>query len=300
MKNVSICLDVGGTFIKGALFSTSFEKKYTDVHYYPANSQSSKMLIIENFENIFQDLLFSLDDEWVVDKIAIAFPGPFDYSNGISLIKKLGKFDELYQVNLKEELKKIQKKVENYQFQHAKIFFKNDAEAFAFGENSLSEAKKGAYFTLGTGLGSTFIKNGKSVKGQYKIPDSGMIFNDSFLKSIVDDYASARGLSKIINKYYLSEIDGQQLFNQANEGISSAINVFQEFGKVVKNVVEPYISEFKPQEIVFGGQISKSLCFFQNELEGLAKYNDKMIIRASEDTTLRTLEGLFILKEEEN
>ena len=38
--------------------------------------------------------------------IGIAIPGPFDYGNGISLIKDLEKYESLYGTNIKETLER--------------------------------------------------------------------------------------------------------------------------------------------------------------------------------------------------
>ncbi|WP_086348302.1 ROK family protein [Candidatus Enterococcus clewellii] len=301
MKKISICLDVGGTYIKGALFSNEFKDKYTEIHYYPARSDETKAMILENFDTIFTNLLFEYSEsEWIVDTIAIAFPGPFDYEKGISLIKGLGKFNQLYGINLLAELKKIQMKKENEQIRHAAIFFKNDAEAFAFGENHYSKVNRGAYFTIGTGLGSTFIDQQKIVAGARGIPESGMIYDQPFKESIIDDYASARGLEKIIDVYYLDALSGAELYKQAKEGAETARTVFQFFGEYLGQAIKPYISSCKPDEITFGGQISKSFTYFEGGLrKALGKQEQQITLRVSEDTTLRTLEGLFILKEGE-
>lgn len=302
MKKISICLDVGGTYIKGALFSDEIKEQYTEIHYYPAQSDETKEVILTNFETIFKDLLFEYDkSEWMVDTIAVAFPGPFDYEKGICLIQRLGKFNQLYKVNLLSELQRMQRKKENQQFRHARIFFKNDAEAFAFGENNHSQAVKGAYFTIGTGLGSTFIEKQQAVHGTEGIPDSGMIYNQPFKESIIDDYASARGLEKVIQEHYLSALSGAELYKQAKEGSSTALTVFQIFGKQLGQAIAPFISSYMPEEVAFGGQISKSFCYFEDGLkEALGAKNRQVVLRVSEDTTLRTLEGLFILKRGEN
>ncbi|MDT2763723.1 ROK family protein [Enterococcus asini] len=293
MKELAICLDVGGTFIKGAIFSDSFKEKYTDIHYYPANSESSKEEIMKNFEYIFFDLLEPYgEQEWLVEKIAIAFPGPFDYKNGISLIKDLNKFNQLYRVNLAEEFKTIIEA--DKRFSMTDIFFENDAVAFAFGENDFSKVRKGAYFTVGTGLGSTFINKKQQVMDDYGIPHSGMIFNESFHESIIDDYVSARGLASLIDEKYFEKISGSELFAQAEAGSQDARKVFKKFGENLCEAIKPYVLEFEPEEICFGGQISKSFKYFGQEIE--KQFSENCVIRVSKDTTLRTLEGLFIIK----
>jgi len=54
--------------------------------------------------------------------IAFGFPGPFDYQNGLCFIQGQSKYDHLYQVNIKDELKKLL----NF---NKSILFCNDAEA---------------------------------------------------------------------------------------------------------------------------------------------------------------------------
>ncbi len=298
MKELAICLDVGGTFIKGAIFSNEFKKKYTDIHYYPANSTAPKEEIFKNFEYIFFDLLEPYDEQvWRVGKIAIAFPGPFDYENGISMIKDLNKFDQLYGINLAESFKTIISS--DKRFCKTDLFFENDAVAFALGENAYSDASRGAYFTIGTGLGSTFIEDQRRVIGQQGIPSTGMIFNEVFQKSIIDDYISARGLESLIERKYFEKISGAELFTQAESGSQDAKLVFKEFGGLICEAIRPYIEIFQPEEICFGGQISKSFKYFGQELE--KEFGNDCVIRVSKDTTLRTLEGLFIIKNgEEN
>lgn len=301
MKKVSICLDVGGSFIKAATFSEDILDRHSDIKYYPTKSNQSKDLIVENFGMVFQDLLSEfIESDYYVDKIAIAFPGPFDYERGISEIKGLNKFDSLYNINLFDEFNRLFRTNEYCKLKNARIFFKNDAEAFAIGENKYGKRDKGAYFTIGTGLGSTFIEASRVVKGKYNIPESGMIYNQEFKGKIIDDYISARGLEKLIEKRYTESMKGSDLFEQASSGSSTAIKVFEEFGKMIGQAISPFVEQFQPDEIVLGGQISKSYQFFKRELMlSLNLDNREIIIRTSEDTTIRTLEGLFLLDGEE-
>src|SRR5699024_1768192 len=99
----------------------------------------------------------------LVRSIALAFPGPFDYEKGISWITGLDKFEALYGLNVKELLIKSLKEVKYFNYSNTQIFMHNDATSFAFGENNQSKADRGAYFTIGTGFGSTFIEKGKQV-----------------------------------------------------------------------------------------------------------------------------------------
>lgn len=298
MKKAIVCLDVGGTFTKGIVFDNKQRPLLEGIHYYESKSNETEEKIIENMVKIINDLLF-LTHQTIskVSAIAIAFPGPFDYQEGISWITGLNKFESLYGKNIKNLLKYSFRNHDSILFEETDIFFKNDATAFAFGEYNKSCVNKGAYFTLGTGLGSTFISNNKQIKGALSIPTSGMIYNEPFGETVIDDYISARGLQKISKHYYFDEIDGKMLGKQAEKKVESALEVFKEFGSDFGKFLVPYLLEFNPDEIVLGGQISESFHFFEESIKKEFPEPLKgLTIKVSKDTSLSTLRGLFILE----
>lgn len=294
MREGIICLDIGGTNTKGALFSEEVSVKSTEIYYYDSMSNQSARTIISNFEYILLDLIQK--NNWqnkCIRKISIAFPGPFDYINGISYIKNLGKYESIYKMNLKQEFKNICKKYST--LKNSEIVFMNDATAFAMGENKFSGVRKGAYFTLGTGLGSTFIEDNEFVKGKYDIPESGMIYNLQYKRSILDDYLSARSIEKISNKFYFNTITVFELFQQAEEQVDSAQKVFEIFGAMLGEGLSPILKSFEPDEIVFGGQISKSSKYFlPSFIDNVDMKYKQFKVRISQDTSLRIMQGLFL------
>ena len=100
-----------------------------------------------------------------VKKISIAgagfaFPGPFDYKNGISLMKEINKYDSIYGVSIETEIKKKLPILQKIPFK-----FLHDIEAFALGEYYFGlDAKPNRVFCLciGTGTGSAFFLIGFS------------------------------------------------------------------------------------------------------------------------------------------
>lgn len=86
--NVNVCLDVGGTFIKGLVFDESGKELIDGVNYYESLSTRKKEIIVDNFIYIISDLFQQvINQEKQLSAINIAFPGPFDYQTGISYIK---------------------------------------------------------------------------------------------------------------------------------------------------------------------------------------------------------------------
>lgn len=299
---LTICLDVGGSFIKGTVFDENANELIEGINYYPAKSNTAAKEIIKNLRTIIQDLSSQvLTGEKKIEAIMLAFPGPFDYGKGISLIKGLGKYEALYQKNIKELLLEELLRQSAVQLeQKVTIQFFNDAASFAFGEyaQTKNEVKRGAYFTLGTGCGSTFIEDGESVKGCLGIPDSGMIYKEQFLDSIIDDYISARGFSEVIIREYGKELSPVEISKLARTGDdAAAIKAFEIFGQMIGAALSKYIEAFQPNEIVFGGQISKSFPLMEFSIRKvLDQVASNYQLRVSQNTSYSTIRGLEYLK----
>lgn len=298
---INICLDIGGTYVKGMAYDNANVGLIDGINYYEAHSELNKEGILQNFVTIIEDLYSQvISDHKLLTNILLAFPGPFDYEQGISLIKGLGKYDSLYGVNIPKKLtSQISQLTTVNTSNNLAINIFNDGEAFAFGEyhdNNLKH-QKGAYFTLGTGCGSTFIEKNKPVAGKYGIPESGMIFNEKFKSSIIDDYISARGLSKIITTIFGESLQPEKVFALAENDQDDALKVFDIFGENIGLALIPFLIDFKPDEIVFGGQISKSFKYMRRSmLKILDEKSLKINVRVSKNTSLATIQGLNSLK----
>ena len=86
---------------------------------------ADRQTLLENFGRIFSSIC---PENAVPIEIDLAFPGPFDYKNGICLLQGLDKYDALYGCNLRRAFSEISGLPEQ------KIQFINDAAAFALGE----------------------------------------------------------------------------------------------------------------------------------------------------------------------
>ncbi|WP_303753701.1 ROK family protein [Enterococcus sp. S86.2] len=300
-EKLNICLDIGGTFIKGMVFDELRTEKIEGISYYPSKSDESKNKIIENFYLIIKDLLSQIPDEYILSSITMAFPGPFDYERGICLIQGLNKYNSLYKVNVGSEIKERLNQDSKFKDSDIPIHFYNDAVAFAYEEFCSNQPKnyKGAYFTLGTGCGSTFIDRGEFVKNEYGIPESGMIYNERFNNSVIDDYISARGLEDIISEKYGYRVNIEKIASKAETGNKDATDIFFQFGENIGLALRPFLENFSPSAVIFGGQISKSFKFME---EGFNKgVGDLKIdhIGVSKDTSYSTIRGLMRLSKKQ-
>lgn len=207
-----------------------------------------------------------------VDMIAMAMPGPFDYKNGISYIRGLGKYEDIYGLNIKLYLAtRLNIKPEN-------ILFRNDAEAFLHGEVFAGAGlgyKKVIGITLGTGLGSA-----KSCDGITTDVNRG---SNQFGDSIADNYMSTRWFVK---RY--RQLTGQTVANVKELALiadtdTAVQQIFKEFTDNLVLFLKDFINDEKPELLIIGGNITKAFRLFLPSLQfQLAAWFDEMKIKIAE------------------
>lgn len=285
MQDIIIAIDAGGTSIKVAAMNKS-NVFLTDIYVYPALSNEKADKITKHFHTIIHEIYAKVDNENNrLVAISIGFPGPFDYEKGISYIKGIGKYDNLYSYHFKEQLcQLLQAFPTKNQLDKLPIVFENDATLFVLGEyykhKNLPQLKLMG-ITLGTGCGSTFIIDGEIIASKYGIPGDGMIYHLPYKDSIIDDYISKRGILNIATKngYTINNLEIVDIYNDALQGKQEALNTFYEFGDNLLESLHKIMLSFQPNIIVFGGQISKSFDFFGGRMKSYAMDNNiKLII----------------------
>ena len=296
MASYYLMMDVGGTGIKVGIFDQTGQLLKM-IKKFPSYSKEDREIIFTNFANIIEtmgtDFLKEEDD---FCGIGMAFPGPFDYVRGISLMKGLDKYDDIYGIPLSEEILKRVKNKSRISQNGCPFLFLHDVEAFALGESrfgAMAEAGKLFCLCIGTGAGSAFVKNGQIVKNARDIPENGWIYNSPYKEGVIDDYISVQGLKRCSEKFFHNGLNGAELYKMAIEGEKRAIEVFHSFGDDIMQAIKPFLLEFHPDALVFGGQISKSFPFFGGEIECFCS-DHGIQISITEDTSKRAMEGLYI------
>ena len=94
MADCAIAFDVGGTSIKTALVDGSGRLIPETAKSYPSMAKQSKDTILSHLLDLIRQQA-RVQSDGSVSGIAMAFPGPFDYARGISLMKGLDKYDAL-------------------------------------------------------------------------------------------------------------------------------------------------------------------------------------------------------------
>jgi glucokinase len=185
-----------------------------------------------------------------VERIGVAVPGPFDYERGISLIEH--KLAPLYGVDLRRELLDALPETDA-------VVFVNDADAFLLGEWWAGAARgheRVIGLTLGTGLGSAFLVDGRIVVTGRGVPPQGELYRAPFRGAPVEDAISRRGL---LARYKAGGgLDVEELAARAREGDARAAAAFAGFASDLAEFLEPSLAGFRPTCVVVGGSIARA------------------------------------------
>lgn len=187
--------------------------------------------------------------------IGFAMPGPFDYRNGVCLIKGFDKYEALYEMNIREEL------AARTGVPSANIFFRNDADAFLEGELFAGAGQgynRALGITLGTGLGSCICREGE-------ISDAGLNVLP-FKNGMAEEYLSTRWFIKAYQQYTGKTISGvKELTDRYNEDEKARL-VFEEFSVNFGELLRHCQRVFEMDVVIIGGNISNAYPLFINQV----------------------------------
>lgn len=259
MATRTILLDVGGTFIK-----------CSDRRSIPIDSAGTR-------EDIASSLRQALGD---AEKAAIAIPGPFDYDNGIFLLKH--KFAAVYGERFAD--------LTGFR---GELRFIHDVNAMLLGETTAGAGlgcSRVALVTLGTGLGFSMSIGGEILKNDMGSPRVS-IFNIPYRDGILEDYASKRGIIR-----GFESITVKELADKARRGDAAALERFRETGGIVAEAIASTLEEYRIECLLFGGQISRSFDLLgQAVKEGLYGVSSLRYVGPVSDIDRATFNGLETL-----
>jgi len=265
MKKYCFGIDVGGTFIKGAIVDLDGNiKVFAKV---PTESEKGKEQLVVNIKKLCDTLLEKSGlKKSDVTAIGMGVPGMIDSKRGVVI--KSG--------NLRLSNFAIAEEVEHITGMPVKIA--NDANAAALGEYKFALDEKYqniVLLTLGTGVGSGIVIDGKLYEGNKgagaELGHSVIVMNGEPCtcgrRGCIEAYASAtaiiRETKKAMNAHKdskLWEIGSTDNVNGKTAFDYSATDVY------AKEVVDNYISslacyitnvanEFRPEAVILGGGV---------------------------------------------
>jgi glucokinase len=197
----------------------------------------------------------SADDGTRLDVIAgaaLAFPGPFDFTAGISWMKH--KLPYLYGVDLRGEL------AARFGWQPLQVRFLLDSAAFLKGEIGAGAAKgvtRVVGITLGTGIGSAFAVDGHLVIDGPGVPPRGEVWDLPYDGKILEESVSTRAIKGTYERLTGKTREVAELAGIVDSD-SAAAEAFHEFGRHLGLALNGALQVFAPQVIVLGGGISRS------------------------------------------
>jgi glucokinase len=116
--------------------------------------------------------------------------------------------------------------------------------------------------TLGTGLGSAFMRDGALRQGGAGVPPEARLDLLPFRGAPVEDVISRRGLLAAYRRAGRDAGDVVDIAERAREGESVAVEVFRGFGASLGEFLAPVIERFAPSCLVFGGGITRAWSSF--------------------------------------
>ncbi|HUX55494.1 MAG TPA: ROK family protein [Bacteroidales bacterium] len=280
-KTIAIGADIGGSHIScaaidlvsGKIIGETLTERVVD-------NQAQASVIIAVWAEALSSVLDKVDTK-KVKGIGFAMPGPFDYVKGISYIRGVAKYENLYGFNITHAISSSLGVPEDFL-----IRFMNDASSFAVGEawaGSATRANRSLSITLGTGFGSAFISNRIPIVDGPEVPKLGCIYHLPYRDGIADDYFSTRGLIGRYKSATGKDLDGVKELAELISSETIVSDLFIDFGDKLGIFLAPWLKRFRAEILVIGGNISHAYNLFGDVFENrLIKEDCKCEVALSE------------------
>lgn len=244
MSNIKVIgIDLGATNIRGAVVNNNAI----------GNIISQRIKSDGSVEDVLNDIYAVVDALLQNDKasaIGIGVPSVVDVAEGIV-------YDVQYIPSWKEvHLKKLMQ--ERY---NIPVYVNNDANCFAVGELYFGKGRGADSMvgvTLGTGLGTGIITNGKLYAGHNC--GAGEIGLFPYIDNILEYYCSGSFFNNVYG------LDGVQVFKDAQAGKDRALELYAELGNHVGNAVKMIMYAYDPELIILGGSVSQAFEYFKDTM----------------------------------
>ncbi|HHW48531.1 MAG TPA: ROK family protein [Clostridiaceae bacterium] len=266
-----IGIDLGGTFIKAGLVDENGKIILKDS--IPTGKERPYQEIVRDMAMLVKKIIKDAQiDEKDVKSIGIGSPGTPDDKEGILVYAN--NLPDFVNVPLRTEIQK---------YIDLPVILDNDANCAALAESiagAAKDVKNSVTITLGTGVGSGVVIDGKLYSGfNYSAPEMGhMVIRidgeqcTCGRKGCWEAYASASGLieqtkraamenkDSLINLLVdgdLSKIDAKTAFDAAKQGDETGRKVVEQYIKYLAEGLTNVINIFAPEVVAIGGGVSK-------------------------------------------
>ena len=280
INDYAVGVDVGGSHVCSAAIDLGKGKRISEPCVTPLDSRSDATEIIDALSENIGKTIMAVGAGHVAG-VGFAFPGPFDYVHGVSTVSGVGKYENIYGLDISASLYARLSHLGVGSFR-----FVNDASAFALGEYAAGAAagvRNMAAFTLGTGVGSGFVADGRLVESGPDVPAYGWVYHLPFEGGIVDEAFSTRWICRRFKELSGEAVCGaKDVADRCRAGDKTAIGLFVEYGTRLAEFAAPVLERFGADMLVLGGNISRAYEFFGPSLEkGLLDRGCMTLVRTS-------------------
>lgn len=255
-------IDIGGHHIAGALVGLRGDGIVAETYrHLDIDRAADREALLNGWAGLIDHVRTQQGDD--VDGVGIAMPGPFDYRTGVAWFQDNGKFESLYGVDVRAELRRRTRG-------GPEIRFINDATAFAVGcvaMGAVPPCRRVLALTLGTGLGSAFLEDGVPVIDAIagEVPEHGCLWHLPYRDGTADDYVSSRWIQAQARTQLGNPADVAQLACQARAG-GPEHAIFETYGAHLAEIIAPWVRGFGAGAIVLGGRITGAYDLFSASL----------------------------------
>ncbi len=268
MKKYRIGVDVGGTNVKLALVDMNGKIVYSNTT--PTRADLGYEHSIANIQTAIEELMKETSsNKENIEAIGFGFPGQIDYQNGIvRLLPNMPGWVEIPVAKIMEEKFQIQTKLDN------------DVRVATLGELKYG-AGKGCNnlvcITVGTGIGSGLVLNGKLVRGAKnaagEIGHIKMTMGDGPICGCGDygcfeAYASGPsivaeakeyikgGKSSKFKELATEELSPYIVAQAALQGDAVAKRIYSKMGEIIGLGLTSVINLLNPERVIIGGGVA--------------------------------------------
>ena len=261
-----VAVDIGGSHVTAALVDMRARRVLVgSVHRQPVLEARPATEILDAWSEV---CLAAAEAGPTPHGVGLAVPAPFDLAAGVSQMTH--KFQALRGLPLVPLLRQRWK---GSVLADVPVSIANDADCFALGEWWAGLGQGDARvigITLGTGLGSGFVRDGRIVTSDRDVPASGEIWDLPYLDGCAEDYTSGRFITASWHAETSQSLDAAAVARLAMDGDSRARAIFTAFGSHLGAVLRPHVDAFRPACVVVGGNLARAWPLFQGPLlEGI-------------------------------
>ncbi|MDV9172486.1 ROK family protein, partial [Streptomyces sp. W16] len=239
-------LEIGGTHVTAALVDLR-DGRISSRTREPLDADGDAEAILGAVRHCADGLSVSPGARW-----GVAVPGPFDYARGIALFRGVGKFDALYGIDVRAAL------LHRLRQRPGEVVFLNDAHAFLTGEwsaGTVREHRRAVGITLGTGVGSAFLVDGRICDQGPGVPPEGRMDLTEIDGRPLEDTVSRRA---ILARYGDPAADVRDIAERARAGEERARQALDGAFTGLGAVLGPRLLAFGATALVVGGSMARS------------------------------------------